>query len=350
MNIEVAEQTLARVRVNVQVTSEEFEDALGKGLPPFLAAMGLRVSPETDYNEALKTLANDDTDDELNRIKMDCAVSYMMPRAVEQSGFFPACNPAIVESNHNEDGTVSFVVEIHPKPEVELNDYGPITVQAAHPVVTEEEIDRRIDAMAARGAVTQPDIITGKPKKVPAMINDKWVARNVPGCENVADLRRTLRAAGEKFKEQEFEKTKQELALAELAKRLVAPIPEETIEAVTDSMMGELANQLAQQGVTLQDYVIQRKVTMDAMREDARRQAEGNLRQGAILDAFFRHLNLTLEDSDIDAALAVIAPGIENQAKESFERNGFMFTVTETAQRMRAAAAILDLVTVEWTD
>ena len=193
MKVEAAEQSAGKVRVNVQISSEEFEEALKKGLPPFLAAMGLRISEKTDYDVALKTLADDDSDEELNRVKLDCAVSYLMPRAVEQSGFSPVCNPAIVGSERNEDGSVSFGIEIHPKPEIELSDYTPVTVTVSHPTVTEEEIDQRIDAMAALGAVTQPDIITGKPKKVPAIIDDRWVQNNVNGCNSVAQLRESLR-------------------------------------------------------------------------------------------------------------------------------------------------------------
>ena len=298
MKVEAAEQSAGKVRVNVQISSEEFEEALKKGLPPFLAAMGLRISEKTDYDVALKTLADDDSDEELNRVKLDCAVSYLMPRAVEQSGFSPVCNPAIVGSERNEDGSVSFGIEIHPKPEIELSDYTPVTVTVSHPTVTEEEIDQRIDAMAALGAVTQPDIITGKPKKVPAIIDDRWVQKNVNGCNSVAQLRESLREAGMKHKQQELERLVVAKATVQFAERLTAPILDETIEAVTDNMVGELVNQLAQQGLTLQDYVVQRKITIDAMRDDARKQAVANLRQGAVLDAIFRHEGMELTDEE----------------------------------------------------
>ena len=350
MKVEAAEQSAGKVRVNVQISSEEFEEALKKGLPPFLAAMGLRISEKTDYDVALKTLADDDSDEELNRVKLDCAVSYLMPRAVEQSGFSPVCNPAIVGSERNEDGSVSFGIEIHPKPEIELNDYTPVTVTVSHPTVTEEEIDQRIDAMAALGAVTQPDIITGKPKKVPAIIDDRWVQKNVNGCNSVAQLRESLREAGMKHKQQELERLVVAKATVQFAERLTAPILDETIEAVTDNMVGELVNQLAQQGLTLQDYVVQRKITIDAMRDDARKQAVANLRQGAVLDAIFRHEGMELTDEDIEQAMGVIAPGIEKQATESFKNNGFMFTVNETAQRMRATQWLLDNTKVEYED
>ncbi len=350
MKVDIAEKTACKVRVNVEASAEEFEDALSKGLPPFLAAMGLHISSENDYDEAIKKLAGDNTSEELNNMKLDCAVGYLTPRAVEQAGYVPACNPGVFGSELRPDGSAVFELEIFPKPEVRISDYGPITVKATHPVVTEEEIDQRVAAMAAKGAVTQPDIITGKPKKVPAIIDDKWVRKNVDGCNTVAELRKHLRVAGEKYKADVFEQQKQEMALDVLAQRIVDPIPEETIEAVTDSMMGELANQVAQQGLTIQEFVVQRKVTLDQMRADARAQAENTLLQGAILDEFFRHENLQLQDGDIDVALATIAPGLEEQARESLEKNGFMFTVEETARRMRSMRAIMDLVHVEYLD
>lgn len=350
MKVEIAEQGANKVRLDVEATADEFEEALARGLPPFLAAMGLHVSPEDDYEQAVRKLAGDDGDEALNGMKLDCAVGYLTPRAVESAGLVPACNPGIFGSERRPDGSVVFGLEVYPKPEVRLSDYGPVTVRAKHPVVTEEEIDRRIDAMAARGAVTQPDIVTGKPKKVPAIIDDRWVRKNVEGCNSVADLRAHLRAAGEKYKADAFAQQVQEQALDDLAQRIVDPVPEETVEAVADSMMGELANQIAQQGLTLQEFVVQRKVTLDQMRDDARARARSMLVQGAVLDEVFRHEGLALQDGDIDAALAAIAPGVESKARESLERNGFMFTVEETARRMRAMSAIMEHVDVQYLD
>ncbi|MBO4365408.1 MAG: hypothetical protein J5804_03850, partial [Eggerthellaceae bacterium] len=244
MKVEVAQQQGCKVRVNAQITEEEFIDALGQGLPPFMAAMGLHISPETDMDQALRNIANDDSDAELNRVKLDCAVSYLMPRVVQESGFVPACNPAIVGAEQLPDGSATFGVEIYPKPELELSSYAPVTI-ALPPVedVTEEEIDQRVAAMAAKGAVTQPDIITGKPKKVPAIIDDEWVRKNVDDCNTVAELREHLRAAGRKFKEEEREHLKQQLAVDQMIARATSEVPAETVDAVAENMMGELVNQ-----------------------------------------------------------------------------------------------------------
>ena len=57
-----------------------------------------------------------------------------------------------------------------------------------------------------------------------------------------------------------------------------------------------------------------------------------------------------LTDEDIEQAMGVIAPGIEKQATESFKNNGFMFTVNESAQRMRATQWLLDNTKVEYED
>ena len=76
-------------------------------------------------------------------------------------------------------------------------------------------------------------------------------------------------------------------------------------------------------------------------------EARDNLTHGAVLDAYFRHENLELKDGDIEAALSVIAPGVEEDARRSLEANGFMFTVIETAQRLRATYAIMQAAQVE---
>lgn len=348
MQIEIAEKTDVKVRVNAQVGAEEFVEALGQGLPPFLAAMGMHISPETDYDQALRSIANDDSDTELNQVKLDCAVSFLMPRVVQEAGFVPACNPAIVGAEQLPDGSATFGVEIYPKPELELSSYGPVSITLP-PVedVTEAEIDQRVAAMAARGAVTQPDIITGKPKKVPALINDEWVRKNVEGCNTVADLRAHLREAGRVFKAEEREHKKQELAMEQMIARATSEVPAETVDAVAENMIGELVNQLAMQGLSIQEFVVQSGNTLDAIKDNARVQARSNLTYGAVLDAYFRHENLQVTEEDMQEALAAIAPGIEQEARDSLEKNGFMFTVEETAQRIRATRAIMDAAIVQ---
>lgn len=350
MEVRIAEETPTKVLVDVEATAQEFEQALAAGLPPFLAAMGMRISPETDYDEAIRNMVGDSSSSELNAVKLDCAVGYLVPRAVRQAGIVPACSPGVFGSEQRPDGSAVFRLELFPKPEVRLLDWGPVTVKASRPQVTEEEIDQRVAAMAAKAAVTQPDIITGKPKKVPAIIDDAWVRRNVEGCNTVADLRLHLRRAGEQYKADAFQRQVQEKALEVLAGRLERPVAEETVEAVADSMMGELTNQVAMQGMTLQEFVVQQKVTLDQMRDDARAQARATLVQGAILDEVFRHQGLQLEDGDFEAALSAIAPGLEQQARESLEEGGFMFTVEETARRMRAMREVMAHVNIEYLD
>ncbi len=348
MKVQIAEREGCKVRVNAEVEKDEFVDALGKGLPPFLAAMGMHISSETDMDQALRNIANDDSDEELNRVKLDCAVSYLMPRVVQESGFVPACNPSIVGAEQLPDGSVTFGVEVYPKPELELSSYGPVTIQLPSvQEVTEEEIDQRIAAMSARGAVTQPDVITGKPKKVPAIINDEWVRKNVDGCSTVAQLRERLRAAGRKFKEEEREHLKQQLAVDKLIERATCEVPAETVDAVAENMMGELVNQLAMQGLSIQEFMVQSSSTLDTIKENARQQARANLTHGAVLDAYFQHEGLQVLDEDMEEAMSAIAPGIEPEARESLEKNGFMFTVVETAQRIRATRAIMDSAIVE---
>lgn len=348
MKVQVGEREGCKVRVNVEVTADEFMDALAKGLPPFLAAMGMAISPETDLDQALRTIATDDSDEELNRVKLDCAVGYLMPRAVEQAGLLPACNPSIMGAQHEADGRVTFGVEVYPNPEVGLSSYEPVRIaEREPPTVTEEEIDQQITAMAMRGAVTQPDIITGKPKKVPARIDDEWVRKNVNGCTTVKQLRESLRAAGERFKNEEIERRRQDDAIVELASRMEGDIADELVDAVAAGMIGELVNQLASQGMTIQEFVVKEKVTLDQLREDARRRAKSNLIHGAVLDAYFAHEGLQLQDGDVEAALSVIAPTMEKEALKALEDNGFMFTVKATARRLRATRAIMEAATAK---
>lgn len=348
MKAEIAELEGSKVRVNVEATEGECADALSHGLPPFLAAMGVQVTPDTDLDQALHAVAEGSTEDEISFVKLDCAASYLMPRAVEQVGLLPACTPAVVGTQQEADGSLTFGVEVYPKPHVELSSYGPVHIAERTPMpVTEEEIDQRLAAMAMQAAVTQPDIITGKPKKVPALIDDAWVGKNVDGCSTVDELREKLRETGERYKRDEFEHKKQNDAIAELARRMEGDIPDDLVNAVAEGMMAELVSQLSAQGITVEQFAAQRNTTDEQIRDDARRQARENLIQGAVLDSYFAHECKELEEGDIEGALSVIAPGMEEEALRAFKANGFMFTVTETAQRLRATCAIMETAIVD---
>jgi FKBP-type peptidyl-prolyl cis-trans isomerase (trigger factor) len=348
MKAEIAEREGSKVRVDVEATEGEYMDALSRGLPSFLASMGVQVTPDADLDQALRAAAEGSTEDEIRFVKLDCAASYLMPRAVEQAGLFPACTPAIVGTQQEADGSLTFGVEVYPKPHVDLSSYEPVRIAERAPMpVTEEEIDQRLAAMAMRSAVTQPDIVTGKPKKVPALIDDGWVSKNVDGCSTVDELREKLRETGERYKRDEFEHRKQNDAIAELARRMEGDIPDDLVNAVAEGMMAELASQLSAQGMTIEQFAAQRNATDEQIRDDARRQARENLIQGAVLDSYFAHECKELKEGDIESALSVIAPGMEEEALRAFMANGFMFTVTETAQRLRATCAIMETAVVD---
>lgn len=332
-----------KVKLHVEITPEEREEATDKGVQAFLLAVGAPSPEGTEVDTLLCQIIGEEGD--MDGAKLDFAVNYLVPRAVEQSGIIPVCSPEFSHPEVPEAAqSTAFDVTIVAKPEFELSSYDPVSIVIDKPTVTDEEVEEQINALAERMATTETDIMTAEPKTVIPEITDEWVAKNISDdkCNTVEELRTHMREAGFRYKASQFEQDKLNMAVDEMAKRLEAEVPQDILEAMADSMMKELSQQMAQQQKTLQQMAEEEGITLDQLRDQIKDQAKEMLRQGFTLDAYFRHAGMAIDEHDIQRAIHAIAPGQEEEALESMKDSGYMFTVEETAQRLKAGIDILD--------
>jgi len=338
----------SKLGLRVEVGPEEYREAGDKGVRAFLASADAPVPEDADPDQVLAQLIGGAA--AVEDVKLDLAVNYLVPHAVQQAGIVPVCSPEFGHPTAPEDGK-PFVFEIgtFPKPSFELSSYEPVSIEIDAPVVTEEEVDGQIDAMAQQAAVVQTDIMTGEPKRVAPEVTDEWVKENVPdpAIDTVAELRVRMRRAGEEYKAEQFEQYKMSMTTAEAAKRLSGEIPADMVAAMKRSMMEELQGRLQSQGMTVAQLLEQQGMTEDQLEYDAERNAVEMLRQSFALDAVYRHDGLEIGDEDVMAALSAIAPGQEKEAEASMRESGYLFTVEETARRMKAGKHILEQAKVK---
>lgn len=348
MLVEKLSQNGSLVEYKVVASIDEYRNAARNGVRTFLLQAGAPIPDEDKIDEILSHIMGADAN--LDEVKRELAANYLVPRAVQQAEVMPICSPDFTPIDTPEDGEeFELRMRVCPKPELELTNYGPVAIEVDAPKVTEEEIDAQVrELMRAHGnrnvGLDGAGVVATPAEPNLDDLDDEWVAKHIPddAINTVEQMRSAIRKAGEQQKSADFENYKLSVAAAEMAQRLEEEIPADVIEAMSDSMMGELRAQAANQGVTVDDLLSEHGMTEDDMVKRAREEAEGMLRQGLALDAVFRHENLSIEDQDRTAALHAIAPGAEEDAAKQLEESGYAFTIEETASRLRAGRWILE--------
>lgn len=285
MLVEKIAQDGSIVEYRVVATDAEYREAARNGVRSFLLQAGAPVPSEDQLDTILSQIIGPGTD--VTTAKRDFAANYLVPRAIQQVGVVPVCSPR---------------------------------------VSIESKVQANADSDAGPRASSGADFIL-RMRVCPQPVVELTSYEPVDLELNVPDV---------------TEDYKLSLAAACMSERLAQEVPADVIDAMADSMMAELRDQAAGQGVSVDDMLAEHDMTKTDMEQRAHEEAEGMLRQGLALDAVFRHERLVVEDQDRAAALHAIAPGAEDEAAEHLEESGYAFTIEQTAQRIRAGRYILE--------
>lgn len=343
MNIEQTPLEGSKVNLHIEVSPQEYEDAVKKGVQLYMLTREADGAEDASPDDVLQAAAG--TSESAVKMRMDLATNYLIPRALQQAGIIPVATPQFDTPEDPGEGEALVIdAVVMPKPMFELSDYSDVTIEVGAPYVTEDEVEQQLRYLAEQNGLLTP----GASTPTSDVVTDEWVAANIPddNCNTVEQLREGLRQAGNLYKSNTFEETKTNAATSEMAKRLVGTIPADIIESMRDEMMEELAARMEAEGMTMESMAASRGLTEEALRLDAEREAEVILREGFALDAVFRQAGLDIDDADMQAAFHAIAPGQEDEAEQQLRASGYLFTVEETAQRIKAGKYILDHATV----
>ena len=172
-------------------------------------------------------------------------------------------------------------------------------------------------------------------KRVIPAITDAWVKKNMPLFRDSEALRGAIRDRIEKGRRFEYDSYVRQRAASELARRFKGRIADDVYEAMQQTMLASIRANIAQQGITFEQFVEQnggqqqfQMLMMMQIRE--------TLVQGYALDALFRHEGLIVEEEDIIDACRMLNPQQPKAAREQMEQSGRGFALREIAERMKA--------------
>ena len=135
---------------------------------------------------------------------------------------------------------------------------------------------------------------------------DDVFAQEVGGCYTFEEMKDALQKSLQEFTDERGEQDLKERLLRQAAATLDYTPGFDEVEAAIDAQMENLEAQLARQGLTIEMYCNFMSTTKEALREDARHDAEAEVRKDAAIREIAKLEKLTVSQEEIGEAVALI--------------------------------------------
>lgn len=188
-----------------------------------------------------------------------------------------------------------------------------------------------IDAYHVKATLTGREV-----RNVPAF-NDEFVKKNMSDRAQTADeLRSQIKKDLTDQVAQQIEQQKEQFVDAELAKRLDSKIVNLYYERARENMMDTVKQQLAAQGLTMDQFMQQQQMSEQQFNMALMMQVGQSLHQGFALDALFDHLDEEPTEEEMDTSLAQMAGSNVEKARKDLDEHHTWFVVRDAAERLHA--------------
>lgn len=181
----------------------------------------------------------------------------------------------------------------------------------------------------------------------PPELDDAWAKTTMPGVKNLADLRKKVTEKIQKKHDDEYNRRAQALAGNEIAKRLKGDIPDLVYGVAVKEAREQLTSRLREENISLEDYLKKEGIEKDQLNNVLLMQVRTQLTRQFALNAYAKHMNLVVEDADLEAFFESIAPGKANQALGDFRRDGRMYAARCAALRLKASKELVAAASVK---
>ena len=180
---------------------------------------------------------------------------------------------------------------------------------------------------------------------------DDVFAQEVGGCYTFDEMREALKKSLQEFTDERGQQDLQERLLRQAAATLDYTPTFEEVEKAIDAQMENLEAQLAQQGLNTDMYCSFMNTTKEALREDARHDAEAEVRKDAAIREIVKLESLEVSQEEIGEAVALICrqnkitvDQLKPYYDETFEQAVMKSVLTGKVMRLIAAAADITVV------
>lgn len=173
--------------------------------------------------------------------------------------------------------------------------------------------DYQAKELAGKKALFKVHLNAVTAKELPELNDD--FAQDVSEFETLDEYKADVKAKLEKTKEETARRTKEEEAIAKIVEKSAMDIPEAMIRTQEDNMINEMAQNMARQGLSMDQYFQFTGTTLEQLREQVRPDAENRIKNSLVLEAIAKEQNFEITDADIDEEIKKMA----EQYKMKFE-------------------------------
>lgn len=122
-----------------------------------------------------------------------------------------------------------------------------------------------------------------------------------------------------------------------LCQQITSNIPDLIYGVAVKEAREQLTSKLREENISLDDYLKKEGVEKDQLNNVLLMQVRGQLTRQFALNAYAKHLGLTVEEPDLEAFFESIAPGKAWQASMDFKQEGRMYAARCAALRLKAS-------------
>ncbi len=155
--------------------------------------------------------------------------------------------------------------------------------------------------LAGKPAVFKCHIHEVKGKDVPKL-DDEYVSDHTD-FETVDEYKASVKERLENNKKAEGRRAQEDEAIAKIVEDSEMEIPDAMLDYQVENMINDFANNMAQQGLSLQQYMQFTGMTMDAFRDQVRPDALSRTQSSLVLEAIAKAEKIEATDADVDAKL-----------------------------------------------
>ena len=212
------------------------------------------------------------------------------------------------------------------------------------------------EELAGKPALFKVKIHEVKAKELPEL--DDEFAQDVSEFDTLAEYKEDVKKKLTERKEADAHRTKEDEAIAKIIDDAKMDIPEAMIDNQVNSMINDCANNMMQQGLSMEQYMQFTGMTMDKFKEQVRPDAVKRIQSSLVLEQIAKDENLEVTDADVEAEIEKMATAygmevdkikdyIQDAEKESMKKDiaiekavsFIMDNVKERAKRTTKKAA-----------
>ncbi|MCR5580853.1 MAG: trigger factor [Pseudobutyrivibrio sp.] len=155
--------------------------------------------------------------------------------------------------------------------------------------------------LAGKAAVFKCHIHEVKSKDIPKL-DDEYVA-DTTEFETVDEYKASVKERLENNKKAEGRRAQEDEAIAKVVEASEMEIPDAMLDYQVENMINDFANNMAQQGLSLQQYMQFTGMTMEAFRDQVRPDALQRTQSSLVLEAIAKEEKIEASDDELNAKL-----------------------------------------------